>query len=140
MSASIQQIRAGIAANLATIQGVQVSAYTLPNPTPPTVWVFPDETDYHEASQNGLAFAKMAVRALVGTIADQGAQILMDQMLDPAGAKSVKAAIESDRTLGGLVSDLVVERHNGYQLMKNPVAPDTAPQYLVAQWQVLVLV
>lgn len=138
----MKQIRAGIAANLDAIPNVQASAYMLANPLPPSVWVVPDETDYDEAMQRGLDCVKITVQAFAGLVADQGAQALLDEMLDPAGATSVKAAIEADRTLGGVVDDLRVVRHTGYQVFQRPnLGSGTSTGQLVgAEWSVDVYV
>jgi hypothetical protein len=140
--ATTRQIRAGLATNLATIPNVQASAYMIANPTPPTVWVRPDKTSYHEAMQNGLACKYFTVTAFVGVIADQGSQMLLDKMLDETGATSVKAAIESDKTLGGLVQDLIVTDHNGYQVFADPQVGRSMGQgqLLAADWTVEVYV
>lgn len=45
---------------------------------------------------------------------DRSGHTVLKQLLKAAGATSVKAAIEADRTLGGLVEALRVERVKGY--------------------------
>lgn len=116
--ATLFDIRAALAANLSTLRGVQVSAYVLGNPTPPCLWVRPDPSagiEYHGAMRNGLEFWHMLVQAQVGLLSDIGAQQKLDEMLATSGATSVKAALESDRTLGGVAADLKVDRCSGYQ-------------------------
>lgn len=142
MSATIAQIRAGLAANLGSIPDVQVSAYMLGSPTPPTIWLRPDQTIYDEAMQRGLDCVHITITAFVGLVADQGAQILLDTLLAPTGASSVKTAAESDKTLGGTVQDLRVTQHNGYQVFADPnIGRGTGHgQYLAADWTVEVYV
>jgi hypothetical protein len=111
----LAEIRAGIAANLAALKGIQVSAYMLHSPTPPSVHVFPAEVEYDQAMQRGLDKWTLTVQAFVGLVSDVGAQKLLDKYLAPSGAQSVKAVIEADRTLGGAVHDLRVTRSGGYQ-------------------------
>lgn len=126
MSASTAEIREGLATNLATISsslptgGWQPSAYMLFNPTPPCAWVIPGETDFDQAMHRGLDMRVMVVQVIVGAVSDRGAQVLLDSMLDAAGVTSIKAAIESDRTLGGKVDTLRVVKQSGYLVREAP--------------------
>lgn len=129
-------VRAGIAANLDSIEDVQISAYVLSNPTPPVIWVRPrpESSTYHRAMGDGLSELVMLVQAYVGTPTDVGAQKHLDRFLDLTGPDSVKAAVESDKTLGGVADDLVVQECTGYLEYQRPDG-STA---LGAEWQVLV--
>lgn len=110
------QIRAGLATNLGTIADTQVSAYMLSAPTPPAIHVFPERVDYHGAMQNGLERNRYTVQAFVGFTSDQGAQKKLDRMLEPSGVMSVKAAVEADATLGGVVEHVTVTEATGYRI------------------------
>ena len=134
---TLADIRAGLAANLSTLLGVQVSAYVLANPTLPVIWIRPSSasgTDYHRAMQDGAEDWNMLVQAYVGTVSDIAAQKKLDEFLASKGATSVKAALESDRTLGGAAEDLIVQSCSGYLEYARPDG-STA---LGAEWQVLV--
>lgn len=133
---TLTQIREGIAANLATLQGCQVSAYMLANPTPPTVHVYPGDIEYDLAMGRGLDKWTLTVQAFVGTVSDQGSQVKLDAFLAPSGALSVKSAVESDQTLGGLVSDLQVVSCSGYRVYARESGH---PPVLGAEWSVEVL-
>jgi hypothetical protein len=106
--ATLEQVTEGLATNLETISGVQVSAWMLASPTPPAIHVVPPAIEYHQAMQNGFAELTFTVQAFVALNSDIGAQKLLAQMRAPTGSGSVKAAIEADRTLGGVVKDLIV--------------------------------
>jgi len=124
-----------LAANLATIPDVQVSAYLLSSPTPPAVYVVgPGQVEYHRAMVNGLDNWTMLIQATAGLTTDQGAQIRLDGFIGATGASSVKAAVESDRTLGGKAQDTVVQSCAGYQLYQTERGV-----FLGAEWTVLVL-
>lgn len=110
------QIRAGLAANLASIADTQISAYMLASPTPPVIQVLPERVEYHGAMQNGLERNRYTVQAFVGFTSDVGAQKKLDKMLEPTGATSVKAAVESDATLAGVVEHLTVTEATGYRV------------------------
>lgn len=118
MAASLADIRQGLAANLAVLDGIQVSAYVLGNPSLPTIWVRPSPSDgfeYHRAFANGLESWTMLVQAYFASgISDIGAQKNLDALLESTGATSVKAAIEADKTLGGVIKDLKVTTCTGY--------------------------
>jgi len=134
---TLTQIREGIAANLSAIAGWQVSPYMLASPTPPSIHVFPDTIEYDKVMKRGLDDWFILVQAFVGTTSDIGAQQKLDEMLAPSGATSIKAAIESDKTLGGAVSSLQVVSCSGYRVYPRPGSSDAA--VLGAEWRVHVL-
>lgn len=129
-------LREGLAANLSSIPDIQVSAYMLANPTPPAIHVIPGETDYHATMGGGPdEWWHFTVQAFVAVVNDIGGQQRLDGMLASQGDYSVKAAIESDHTLGGACDDLIVDRRSGYQVF----VPDGRGAVLGAEWQVRVL-
>ena len=74
------------------------------------------------------------VQAIVGTIDSVGSQRLLSTYVQASGSQSVKAAIESDRTLGGIADDLRVTGYLGdAAILSNGV------EYLTGQWTVEVL-
>lgn len=116
---ALADIRAALVTNLETQLDptqIQVQGYLLANPTFPNVQIFPEKVDYDIGVRTDRW--TMTVQILVGTTLDVGAQINLDAYLAPSGVKSVKAALESDRTLGGLVDTLEVSRCSGYKLYK----------------------
>jgi hypothetical protein len=133
----MQEIREGLAANMAAIYGgtVQVSAYELEQPTPPTLHVLGiEQIVYDRAYARGMDEVTITVQGLGGPMA-QGAQIKLDEWLAPTGSTSVKAAIESERTLGGKVMDTVVTGASNYRLFK--LADQTVVRGV--EWQIRVL-
>lgn len=121
------ELRAGLKANLdATITGAQVSAYGLSQPTPPGIQIRPGRTDWHKAMGGVQNVRSFVVQAFVAYSSDIGAQVLLDEWLDPTGPQSIAAALTSDRTLGGKAAGLVlgdqeapgiVDRASGGQLL-----------------------
>jgi hypothetical protein len=135
--ATITAIRRGIAANLTqlgTNLGIQVSAYALANPTPPTIQVLPGEVVYDRAMHRGLDDLTFLVQALVQYGSDIGSQKRLDELLDPTGPKSLKTAVESDSTLGGIVSDVSVTNATGYRVAQGANGP-----ILLCEWSVQVM-
>lgn len=138
MPASLTDIRTALAAQLKTVdRDWQVSPYILANPTPPCAQVLPDEMDYHQAMQNGAETWSFVVQVIVALGTDEGAQRKLDELLESSGALSVKAALEADEDLGGLVSSVTVTRTTGYRTYN--LGP-TQQEALGAEWTVSVLV
>lgn len=131
-----------LSANLAALaktSGAQNSAYLLSNATPPTLMIMPgppgggDFTEYHQAMGNGLETMTWTVRAEVAVNLDKAAQQNLDAFLDVNGGTSVMQAIESDKTLGGLVDDLIVRRS-----VAGLVSAQDGSQKLAAEWEIQV--
>ena len=118
--ATVAEIREGLRANLATITGCQVSAYMLSQPTTPCLYVVPGAMDFDQAMQRGMDRWTFRVVALAGLASDIGAQKKLDEFLARSGATSVKAAIEADRTLGGVVDHLRVIDYSDYRTYGQP--------------------
>jgi len=106
--ADITAIRQGLATNLGTIPGLRASAELIDNPTPPIAVINLDSIDYHGAMKNGLTTYNFVVTVIVGRAAEREMQRKLDAYCQPTGAQSVKAAIESNRSLSGEVFDLIV--------------------------------
>ncbi len=111
----LADIRSGIEARLATIAGVQTSDNRPATPEPPCL--FPggiQNVNYHSAMGNGLVEWTFTVWALVSSsLPTEESQADLDLYIDSTGASSVRAAIEADGTLGGVVDDCVVDSSNG---------------------------
>lgn len=133
--ADLSVIREALARNLAAIPGLAQSPYLLSSPTPPAAEIQPDEVIYDQAMRRGLDRWRLTVRVFVGFTSDIGAQKRLDRMLATTGVESIKAALESDPTLGGAVDDLRVTGCSGYRLFSR----DGGQSVLGAEWQVEVL-
>jgi hypothetical protein len=106
--ADIYNIRAGLATNIGTVSGLRTSKEIPDNPTPPIAVINLDSIDYHQAMKDGLTRYNFTVTVIVGRAAEREMQRKLDAYCQPSGSQSVKAAIESNRTLSGEVYDLVV--------------------------------
>lgn len=105
---SINAIRSGLAANLATISGLRVGAEMPDSPNPPIAIVMLEGIEYDQAMKQGLTQYNFSVSVIVGRAAEREMQRKLDTYLQISGSQSVKLAIESDRTLDGVVYDLRV--------------------------------
>jgi len=112
--ASIGTIRAGIATNLGTIAGLRTSAWVPDQINPPIAVVKPESISYDTAFGRGLDTLEFSVLCIVGRVEERTAQATLDAYCATTGTASIKAAIESNRTLGSAISDLRVTEMRNY--------------------------
>lgn len=137
--AELEDIRAGIAALLNTrFPDAQCNGYLLSNPTPPAfeIELGEDGISWDQAMGRGLDQYVFTVRGFVAQNTDIGAQKLLDKWAKSSGTDSVKAALESDRTLGGTVqTSRVIETTPFRQFSPR----DGSVVYLGAEWSLLAM-
>lgn len=104
---SIADIRDGIVSNLATISGLRTSVDIPDNPSPPIAFVGLESVQYDQSFQRGLTEYNFTVTVLVGRVSERSAQRKLDEYISN-GARSIKLAIEADKTLGGASYDVRV--------------------------------
>ena len=100
---TIQTVRSGLAARVATISGLEAYQTIPTTPQAPCVLVRLTGADYDQTMADGgivVRFDLVLLASQVGTAWDV-AQDALDQYLDGTGALSIKAAVEADVTLGG---------------------------------------
>lgn len=119
MSATLSQIRDGLKANLDAVytDPWSVTKYTPTSPNPPSIDIqpaHPVSIEYDHAMSRGADCIYLVVRAIVPTGVDVDWQTLLDTLMDPTGASSMKSAVEADKTLGGAVSWARVIKCSGY--------------------------
>ena len=112
--ASIADIRDGIAENISTITGLRTTTTIPDNPQPPVAVIQPSSINYDRAFARGLDEYNFVVTVIVGRASERQAQRLLDLYCGGTGASSVKTAIESNRTLTGLIQDLRVTAMRNY--------------------------
>lgn len=132
-------IRSGLVTALqAGITAAQVSGYVLSNPTAPSfeIELAPDGVNYDMSMGRGFDEWFVTVRGLAGFTTDVGAQKTVDTWIAPSGTGSVKAAIESDRTLSGACDSLHVT-----SVVPRAFASASVPNatYVGAEWTVRIL-
>jgi hypothetical protein len=131
---SITDIRDGIEANLETITGLRGYSEIPENPSIPAAVVNLDSVDYHQAFKNGLTQYNFTVSVIVGRFNARSAQQNLNEFADSTGGNSIKAAIESDRTLGGNAFDCVVQTMGGI----NNIDLNDGNNYLATDFSVVV--
>ncbi len=125
----IGSIRAAIAANIrAAITTEEVYDYLQGEPQAPYLWIYPDEVAFDESG--GTDVRRFIVEAIADVPFEENAQRALDAYMGN-GDTSVKKAIEADRTLGGLLTDLQVVTCSGYRFFTR-----AGVDYIGCQWTV----
>jgi len=135
---SIGDIRDGLAANLATIRGLRVSSWLPDSINPPHVVIAPPTIKYDQtmgANVHGVDEYTFTIRVFVNRDVTRVAQNLLDSYCAATGEQSIKAAIESDRTLGSAALDLRVTDCLGV----SPQVFEDGQVYLTATWSVFII-
>lgn len=105
---NIGPIRDALKTNLQTIVNMRVYD-TIPDVVvPPCAVVGQLDFQFDVDNARGLDQASVDVYVLVQRFSERTAQDKLDTLLAGTGPKSIKTALESDRTLGGLVDTLRV--------------------------------
>ena len=133
MSATVTQIKQGIATALATIPGLRSYAVQPDNLNPPFAWPMLDTVTYNGAMRGGLITHVYTVTVVVGRAAERTAQNALDGYVSYDSETSIRAALEADRSLGGVVSNLLVESANNISTTEGN---DTT--YLMVDFRVVV--
>ncbi len=109
MAATIAQIMAGIETRLATITGLRVDDVEPYQASPPFAFVgVPAIPEYHSTMKLGRFTIRPTVTVGVSKVSDRAGQVALAGYANPTGSTSILAAIEGDRTLGGVVEDCIV--------------------------------
>ena len=102
------QVRDGLKTRLETISGLRVYDLIPDTVTPPAAVVGQLDFTFDIDNARGLDQAQVDVLVIVQRFSERSGQNLLDLYLSGSGASSIKAAIEGDRTLGGVVNTLRV--------------------------------
>jgi hypothetical protein len=106
---NVTNVRAGLKTRLATITGLRVWDVIPDQVTPPGAVVGQLDFTFDIDNARGLDIANVDVYVIVQRFDARSSQNQLDDYLG-SGAKSIKTAIEADRTLGGAVNTLRVTR------------------------------
>lgn len=108
MAATVSQVATGLATRLATIAGLRTSTYQPEQLNPPFAFPTLNRIEYHKAFGGGDVVMDWTVNVIVGRYVDRNAFATLDGFLSYSGATSIRAAIEGDKTLGGVCQTLVL--------------------------------
>ncbi|WP_238323921.1 hypothetical protein [Salinispora pacifica] len=111
MATTIAQIMTGLKDRLGSIAGLRAFDYAPDNPVPPCAFpLVPAIPSYREAMKRGTYIIPFRIAVLTSGQLDRTGQKALAGYADATGPTSIRAALEdTDRTLGALVNDLVVD-------------------------------
>jgi hypothetical protein len=132
--AEMSAIRTALANKIGTISGLRTAATVPDQVSPPIAVIIPERVTYDEAYARGLVVYTFIVQVVVGKVSERSAQNRLDGFVNPSGATSIKAAIEADKSLGGVVFDSRVTEMTSYTVVQ---IGDIA--YLSCEFRVTVL-
>jgi hypothetical protein len=91
---------------------VRVVPYLPDNPSPPCALVNLETVDYHGAFGGGDVVHQFTVYLIVSRIDERAADATLKAFMSQKGgtSTSVQGALESDQTLGGVVSSCIVRK------------------------------
>ncbi len=108
MPATVSQVASGIKTRLATISGLRTFEYQPEQLNPPVAYPVLNSVTFHRAFGGGDVEMFWSVFVVVGRYTDKRAFDLVDDFISYSGAKSLRAVLEADTTLGGVCQTLVV--------------------------------
>lgn len=117
MTATITQVKQGLADRLATITGLRAFAYQPDQLNAPIAFSLLDSITYHRTFNTPTVEMVFTVTVIVCKADSRSAQAQVDPYVSPTGNQSVLAAIEDDLTLGGKVDTLVVTSAGAMQII-----------------------
>lgn len=95
------------------IDGLNGYSYGASMMNTPAFFVADVELDYGSALESGMETAVFNCRMLVSKTDDSGGQERVDDYMASEGERSVRAALESDRTLSGECFEVHVDKAEG---------------------------
>jgi hypothetical protein len=133
MTATISQVKQGINTRLATITGLRTFTEQPSQVNAPVGYPNLDSITYHRSMRSTDCEMVFTVTVVVSRADERTGVASVDAYTSPTGTRSVKAAIEGDRTLGGIVMDSMVESASGLINM-----PADDGDYLAVDFKVVV--
>jgi hypothetical protein len=134
MPATITQVKEGLKTRIQTISGLRAYDYQPDQVNPPFAWPTLDEIRFHQTGMaSGGVVMDFTITVVVTRQSERSAQEKIDNYSAWDGAQSLRAAIEADRTLGGVCDDLIVSSAGNFT---NIDANDTL--YLAMDFKVTV--
>jgi len=130
--ASVSALRNALASSMGSITGLRTSATVPDNPRPPIAVVMPERIAYDLNARRGADTFFFTIILIVSRADDRAAQNNLDAFL--TGESSIKAAVEADRTLGGVANTCRVTEMTNYASL-----PVGDVLYLSAQFTVEVV-
>lgn len=113
MTATITQVKTGLMERLQTITGLRTFTEQPAQVNAPIGFANLDSIIYHRTMRQSMVEMQFTVSVIISRADERTGMASVDAYTSPTGDKSVKTAIEGDRTLKGIVDDLYVESATG---------------------------
>jgi hypothetical protein len=116
MGATVTQALDGL---VAALQAIGVRAYPRPADitAAPCAFVLLEAVDYQNAFQLGDPRMEFTVTVIASRTSDRNAYDRLSAAVSATGPSSIRAAIEADRTLGGVCQTLLVQRADNVRMV-----------------------
>lgn len=108
MVGSATQLQTALRLAVGNVSGLRVADHLPEQIQPPMAVILLQGVQYHRAMGAGLSEWTFTVSCIAGRMGERSSQLQLDGWLSWSGNTSVRAAVESDLTLGGACSSLVV--------------------------------
>ena len=131
---TFSNIRTGLAANIGNISGLRTYSFIPDVINPPVAIAAPTSVEYDAAFDRGHDSLLWDVIVIVSRDSERAAQDALDSYCDSTAATSIKAAVESDITLGGACIQARVTDMTSYQTL---AVGET--QYLAATFRIAII-
>lgn len=136
MSATVAQTRGGLATRLSTIPGLTVYTTVPATPVAPCAVIRPTKGSYDTTIANGgdeYSYDVVVLATQAATAWDT-AQELLDEYLARSGARSIRAAVQGDVSLGGYAHTCRVTGWSDYGTMSLAGADWFGVRFTVEVW------
>ena len=133
MPATVLQVADAIKTKLATISGLRTYSYQPEQLNPPLAFPELNQVNYHRSMGLGDVVMDWTVHVIVGRYTDRTAHATLDAYLNATGATSIRAALEADATLGGVVQSVLLSSSAAVTSLSEADA-----QFLEIQYQLTV--
>lgn len=120
MPATVSELRTGLSDAMSTLLGVRVYDNLPDAPVPPAAIVELQGVTYDSTFARGADEYRFGVVFISGRADDRTAQARIEAWIAGHGTGSVKTAIESDPTLGGICGACRVTESTGLQALDRP--------------------
>jgi hypothetical protein len=115
MPATPSQVKDGLKVRIETIPGLRAFDYQPDQVNPPFAFPTLDEIRYHQTGMgSGGVVMDFTITIVVGRASERTAQDELDKYTAFSGTQSIRAALEADRTLGGVADDLIVNSSGNF--------------------------
>lgn len=133
--ATIAQLRTGILTRLQAISGLRSVPHSPDRVSVPAAAVELTSIEFGATyGVNAVDVHQFTIRVYASRADDKSGQDRLDTFINPAGATSVKQALDTDQTLGGLAQTLRVTGVDNYGVYEVGTTPYYGAEFAVTVW------